>query len=190
MTDKKHNFLYLIWKDPRSRRNFIIGKLTRENEYAFEYCEEYQLAQEAGWKLLEAFPNEKEVYRNKDLFVAFSSRLPDPKRRGIEKILEKYGLREYDGYELLKRSTGRLPIDTYEFIDPIFPEDETVLRDFYIAGIKHHSACGGFDCKELPNVYLNDELILILEPDNEFDQFAVKVETQQHNMLGYIPRFL
>jgi curved DNA-binding protein CbpA len=119
----KHNHLYLIWKDPRSRRKYIVGKLSRGDKYTFEYCEEYKLAKEVGWDLLVAFPEEKQ-YESQTLFAAFSSRLPDPKRRDIVDILKKYNLEEYDGYELLKKSTGRLPIDTYEFIDPIFSEDE------------------------------------------------------------------
>ena len=34
----------------------------------------------------------------------------------MDKILEKYGLAQYDGYELLRKNGGRLPIDTYEFV--------------------------------------------------------------------------
>ena len=53
-----------------------------------------------------------------DEISIFSSRLPNPKRRDMDKILEKYGLAQYDGYELLRKNGGRLPIDTYEFICP------------------------------------------------------------------------
>lgn len=69
-----------------------------------------------GWEYLRSFPEEK-VYESPALFAAFASRLPDPKRKGIEDILRKYGLDDCGGYELLRKSTGRLPIDTYEFID-------------------------------------------------------------------------
>ena len=186
--DNNHNYLYIIWKDPRSRRNYIIGKLSRENGFRFEYCKEYKMAQEAGWEMLEAFPEDKK-YESKELFAAFAGRLPDPKRRGIEKILKKYGLDQYDGYELLRKSTGRQPMDTYEFIDPIFPEDETVERDFYLMGIRHHAGCNGEDCAKKPNVSKGDELFLRAEPDNEADPFAVRVETKDGQMLGYIPRY-
>ena len=62
------------------------------------------------------------------LFPVFWSRLPDRKRRGIEKILEKYGLDEYDDYKLLKRSGARLPIDNLEFIDPILSEEDGSIK--------------------------------------------------------------
>ncbi len=184
----EHNFLYVIWKDPRSRRNYIIGKLSKSKGYKFEYCNEYKKAQEVGWELLDAFPEDK-LYESDELFAGFAGRLPDPKRKGIEGILQKYGLDEYDGYELLRKSTGRQPMDTYEFIDPIFPEDETVERDFYLMGIRHHAECRGKMCSNIPILNEGDELSLVQESENETDPFAVRVTTMDGDMLGYIPRY-
>ena len=184
----KHDFLYLIWKNPENRRNYTIGKLIRENEYKFEYSKDYEEALKAGWKLIQAFPVVK-VYQSRELFPMFSSRLPDPKRRDIKEVLGKYGLDEYDGYELLKRSGGRLPIDTYEFIDPIFPEDETVQRDFYVVGIRHVLGCQGEECVSKQELHLNMELYLKRETDNSYDTNAVLVRTCQGKTIGYIPRY-
>ena len=188
MSDAVHGFLYLIWKDPKSRRNYIVGKLSRGDSYNFEYCCEWEQAKDAGWEYLKSFPEMKR-YESPTLFAAFASRLPDPKRKGIQSILEKYGLTEYDGYELLRRSTGRLPIDTYEFIDPIFPEDRTIVRDFFVVGIRHHSSCEGFACNQLPELRVGDELVLKPEPENEYDRHAIMVRTLRDEMLGYIPRY-
>ena len=118
---KKNRFIYLIWKDPITRNNFIVGKISRNEKYTFEYCGEFEKAEKYGWLKLEGFP-EKKVYESDILFPVFASRLPDKKRRDIDKILEKYELSEYDEFELLRKSEGRLPIDTYSFIDPISPE--------------------------------------------------------------------
>lgn len=69
------------------------------------------------------------MYKCEELFPVFSSRLPDRKRKDIKKILEKYGLKEYDSYQLLKRSGARLPIDNLQFVDPILNfEDENVAK--------------------------------------------------------------
>lgn len=184
----KHNYLFLIWKDPRSRRNYTVGKLSRNGHFTFEYCEEYKEAVEAGWSKLVAFPEVKK-YESETLFGAFSSRLPDPKRNGIDNILKKYGLDEYDGYELLRKSTGRLPIDTYEFIDPIFPDEEVIQRDFYIMGIRHNSACDGHECSMLPKIKMGENLTFVSEPDNPSDKYAIKVMTHNGEMLGYVPRY-
>lgn len=182
------NYLYLVWKDPQTRRNFTIGKLSRNQKYKFEYCEATTEAEEAGWKKLEAFPEPK-IYESDTLFPVFSSRLPDRKRRDIEKILEKYNLTEFDEFELLRKSGARLPIDTYEFIDPIFPEAETIERDFFVMGIRHHAACSGKDCSLLPAVVPGDLLKLKEEPENCVDPFAIRVLTNQEEHLGYVPRY-
>ena len=182
------NYLLLIWKDPETRRNYTVGKLTRGDFFTFQYYGEAENAEEAGWKLLGAFPTYQE-YRSKTMFPVFSSRLPDKKRRDIQNILEKYGLMEYDEFELLRRSGARLPIDTYEFIDPIPPDDKEVEREFYITGIRYHSACQGSDCGALPGVKVGDILLLEEEPENAYDPMAIRVLTQERDVLGYVPRY-
>lgn len=182
-------FLYLIWKDPQTRRNFTVGKLTRGNGYRFEYCEENEQAREFGWQGVPAFPDSDVVYSNEELFPAFSSRLPDPKRRDINEILKKYELEVYDEYELLRKSGARLPIDTYEFIDPIFPEDMTIQRDFYVMGIRHKASCRGEDCSALPTVQVGDLLVFCQEPDNENDPMAIRILTASGDHIGYVPRY-
>lgn len=185
---KMNNYLYLVWKDPHTRSNFVVGKLSRNEKYTFEYCEDFGKAESCGWPKLRAFPEEI-VYESDNLFPVFASRLPDRKRRDIDKILEKYGLLEFDDFELLRKSEGRLPIDTYSFIDPIFPEMETVQRDFYIMGIRHHAPCNGENCEFLPKVNVGDELNLVREPENLHDANALKMITQSGEFLGYVPRY-
>ena len=182
------NYLLLIWKDPETRRNYTVGKLTRGDFFTFQYYGEAENAEEAGWKLLGAFPTYQE-YRSNTMFPVFSSRLPDKKRRDIQNILEKYGLMEYDEFELLRRSGARLPIDTYEFIDPILPDDKEIEREFYITGIRYHSACQGSDCGALPGVKVGDILLLEEEPENAYDPMAIRVLTQENEILGYVPRY-
>ena len=185
---KRNEFLYLIWKDPITRNNFTVGKINRNEKYTFEYCEDFGKAEAYGWLKLEAFPEEK-IYESDVLFPVFASRLPDKKRRDIDKILEKYELAEYDEFELLRKSEGRLPIDTYSFIDPIFSEMETIQRDFYIMGIRYHTPCKGENCELLPKVTVGDELYFEKEPNNQHDSDALRILTQNGDFLGYVPRY-
>lgn len=133
---RKNNrdYIYLIWKDPSTRRNYTVGELSKNGQYEFSYGHEIREAIEKGFEPLISFQDINKVYKSDTLFPTFTSRLPDRKRRGLEKILLKYGLEEYDTYKLLKRSGARLPIDNLEFIDPIL-EDGDVKRIFYIAGV-------------------------------------------------------
>lgn len=185
---ENNKYLYLIWKDPQTRRNFVIGKLCREDKYTFEYCEDFGQAETYGWSKFEVFPSEQK-YESEALFPVFASRLPDKNRRDIEKILKKYGLEQYDEFELLRKSGARLPIDNYSFIDPIFPEAETIERDFFIMGIRHHAPCEGKDCHLLPQVNINDELKFEREFNNPYDPHAIAIKTSADEMLGYVPRY-
>ena len=180
--------LYLIWKDPKTRRNYTVGKLEKNNGYSFEYYAEAANAKEAGWKGLGAFP-EKKKYESDILFPVFSSRLPDRKRRDIDSILKKYGLSEYDEFNLLKMSRAKLPIDTYELIDPIFPDDTEIEREFYLMGTRHYALCDGKNCVRFYDVSTGDFLTLKHEPNNEFDPSAVRVSTFSGDLLGYVPRY-
>jgi hypothetical protein len=108
--------LHLVWKSPTSGTQYVVGRLTRSEDYCFEYGGDCDKAKTDGWEKLVAFPESK-IYHCNDLFPAFSRRLPDRKRRNIDQILKKYGLEKYDGYELLRRSGGRLPIDGYSFVE-------------------------------------------------------------------------
>ncbi|MBQ4601990.1 MAG: HipA N-terminal domain-containing protein [Clostridia bacterium] len=185
---QNNKYLYLIWKDPQTRQNFTIGKLGYGSKYTFEYSRDVGKAEKNGWSKFEVFPDEKN-YESEVLFPVFASRLPDKKRRDIDKILEKYNLSEFNEFELLKKSEGRLPIDTYSFIDPIFLEDDTIQRDFHIMGVRYHTPCKGNDCLLLPEVTVGDKLILEKEPENQFDVNAIKVLTQSGELLGYVPRY-
>ena len=109
-------FLYLIWEHIPSGRQYVIGKLSKNEEYEFCYCEQIEEAMKNGFKPLVSFDRIDVVYKSEELFPAFSSRLPDRKRKDINKILKKYGLDEYDAYELLKRSGAKLPIDNLQFV--------------------------------------------------------------------------
>ena len=120
----------LIWKSGESRKQYIVGQLTKNSRYEFKYCEEIKEAMENGFVPLLCFPDLDKVYENERLFPIFSSRLPDKKRKNIQSILEKYGMETYDEYMLLKRSGARLPIDNFEFIDPILNADEDLTRIF------------------------------------------------------------
>lgn len=184
------DYLYLIWKDPISRCNYTVAQLSKNSQYEFSYGYEVDEAIRNGFELLIPFDDVNKVYKSDTLFPTFSSRLPDRKRRGIEKILAKYGLKEFDEYKLLKRSGARLPIDSLEFIDPIFEDNNgEVKRIFHIAGARHHIGCDGDNCGKALHLEVGDRLILVPEPMNEFDKNAIRITDRENKSLGYLPRY-
>lgn len=184
------DYIYLVWKDVETRRKYIVGQLSKNGQFEFSYGFEVQEAIKNGFKKLIPFEKINKTYKSDILFPAFSSRLPDKKRKGIKDILLKYDLTEYDDYKLLKRSGAKLPIDNLEFIDPIFDEEkQNIKRIFYLAGPRHYLGCEGKDCTKSENIELGEKLQLILEPENIYDSNAIKVLKSNRVHIGYISRF-
>lgn len=183
------DYLYLIWKDEKTRNQYIVGELSKNGKYEFRYCHEFEEAKEKGFTLLLPFDDSAKVYESEELFQVFSSRLPDRKRKDIDKILEKYSLDKYDSYELLKASGAILPIDNLQFIDPILNFEKPFEKKFYIAGVRHYIGCDSCDCKKSIDLCNGEELYLECEPENFYDQYAIKIKNKDGVLLGYIPRY-
>lgn len=183
------DYLYLIWKCSSNRRQYIVGQLTKNGQYEFEYCKEIQAAIQAGFTPLVSFEKTDVVYKSENLFPVFASRLPDRKRKDIKKILEKYGLDEYDAYQLLKKSGAKLPIDNLQFIDPILNYKSNFEKSFYVAGVRHYLGCNGNTCENAIPVTIGDQLFCVRESDNLHDKNAICIVDKKHNRLGYVPRY-
>ena len=183
------DYLYLIWKSEQSRTQYIVGQLVKNGQYEFRYAKEVQAALNDGFTPLLCFPDVQKVYTDRKLFPVFASRLPDKRRKDIQDILKKYDLEQYDEYLLLKRSGARLPIDNFEFIDPIMNLDENVERKFFIAGVRHYLGCDGDNCEKSIMVTRGDEVILKREPGNQYDENAVRILDVSGHLLGYVPRY-
>ena len=84
------DYLYLIWKSEKSRRQYIVGQLTKNGGYKFQYSNEVHDAIKDAFSPLLSFDDLEKTYSDEKLFSVFASRLPDRKRRDINKILEKY----------------------------------------------------------------------------------------------------
>ena len=85
------DYLYLTWKEPISRRNYIVGQLSKNSQYEFFYGYEVDEVIKKGFKLLILFDNIDKVYKSDTLFPTFLSRLPDRKRRELKKLLQNMG---------------------------------------------------------------------------------------------------
>ncbi len=183
------DYLYLIWKCETTRRHYIIGELTKNGQYEFQYCGEIEVAREAGFRPLVSFDELDKVYTCDELFPVFACRLPDSKRKDIRSILEKYGMQEYDAYQLLKRSGAKLPIDNLQFIDPILEFEHAFKKTFYLAGVRYYLECKEGSCGDMHSVTRGDELFLEHDEDNKHDENAVRVINVQGKLVGYIPRY-
>lgn len=176
------DYLYLIWQNPQSRKRFIIGILKRNGKYEFKYQNEAKEAVKEGFELLVPFPDIKKKYSNDSLFPVFASRIPGESRVDIKDILKRYNMDEYNDFELLKRSGGKMPIDNLEFIDPIVNiRLKETSRDFFVAGSRYY-------CNHKKTVKLNDNVTLERDLENKEDKYAVKLMINNEK-IGYMPRY-
>lgn len=112
------DLVYLTWTNSENGKSFKVAELYKQGDkFYFKYIlENVKEAQKEGFELLVAFPQINATYENPHLFAVFGARLPDKRRPEIDKILSEYGMKEYDEFELLKRSGAKLPTDNYEFV--------------------------------------------------------------------------
>lgn len=136
-----------------------------------------------------SFSDINKTYQSEVMFPSFACRLPDKRRRGIEGILKKYGLTEYDEFELLKQSGARLPIDTFSFIMPIFHDSGAIDIKFNVMGVRNYIGCDGEKCKRANDFKIGQKLVLLPEPDNQYDKYAIKIQTENNEKVGYVPRY-
>ncbi len=116
----KKDSIYLIWRDSKTGKGFPVGTLTRSDHYEFTYANELQDAKTHGFTPLIGMPSFTAKYSDDQLFPIFSCRLPSPKRKDIQRILDTLGLDTYDEFEILKRSGAQLPTDTLKFVSRVF----------------------------------------------------------------------
>ena len=182
-----NNEMWLIWKNPKTRRRYKIGVLTyNKQQYIFKYVNpELDDARKNGFEFFPGFEDIHKEYSNKELFANIETRLPNPARPDYLEILNVYGLeKDSTKLEILRATKGRLLTDNYEFV----PTFDKVKVQFDVAGTRHCS-----DVKKcLKLISVNDKLLLELEPNNLYDEYAIKVILDKNNKyyhLGYVPRY-
>jgi HipA-like protein len=112
-----NDLLYVIWKCRKDNKIYRIGKLCKDSKFYFEYfTEELKQAKNQGFGGILSFPDENKRYESDNLFVVFSTRLPGKNRQDIKEILREYGLKEYNDFELLKATKGKIMGDNLEII--------------------------------------------------------------------------
>lgn len=184
---KMEKEMWLIWKNPKTRRRYKIGILKYwNNTYTFKYVNpEINDAQKEGFKFFPGFENIEITYESERLFANIETRLPNPARPDYLEILNLYNLdKDSSKIAILKATKGRLLTDNYEFV-PAFDPNKI---EFDIAGTRH---CP--DVKKCQNLlHINDKLLLELDSNNKFDTNAIKIiYTKNKNKyhLGYVPRY-
>ncbi|GAB3042364.1 HIRAN domain-containing protein [Virgibacillus ainsalahensis] len=139
-----------------------------------------------GYRPHLAFPDTNKVYTSDKLFGPFARRLPDPRRPDYQTFLQNLGL-PLDCTEMdvqLYVSGGILATDSYEFVSPIYLENNYFDLNFFVAGWRYYEGERVIDHLRKGNV-----VDFSLDSENTEDDKAVLVMTVNGEKLGYIPAF-
>jgi hypothetical protein len=184
--------LFLAWQDPESRSWFQIGRLTFDGStYNFVYTEGAQEAQQqCGFQALQSFPRLDQTYSSNRLFPLFSNRVLSRSRSDYADFVQwlNIPLSEDDPIALLARAGGRRATDTLA-VFPCPESDENGLYHihFFSHGIRHLPECA---ISRINSFQPGEQLFLAHEFQNPFDSQALTLNTRDHYVVGYCPRYL
>jgi len=173
--------LLLTWQDPESRMRYVVGRVRREGAgycFRYEHGPDLDAAVSKGFKGYPAFPHLDKEYRL-GVMESFMTRLPPRSREDFGKFLEYWhidsSLREsISDLALLGYTGAGLPRDGFRFV-PVFPPSEHLAFIAEVAGNRYHEAGR-----------IGDRVRFVPEPENPHDPEAVRVESLNGRILGYV----
>ncbi|GAA6617405.1 HIRAN domain-containing protein [Scytonema sp. NUACC26] len=184
--------LFLAWLDPFSRCWFPIGRLTFDGGiYQFVYTQGVKEAEEkCAFKPLSSFPRLDKIYTSTYLFPVFANRLMSRKRPDYSSFLEWLNILndEKDPIAILARSGGERETDTLAvFACPEVNEQGQYYLYFFLHGLRHLSSS---TIERIDRLEPGETLWLAHEFHNPYDSQALILNTKDHYIVGYCPRYL
>lgn len=127
MASELKNIIWMLWRNDQGEP-FKVGELSRrEEKYYFRYDNDgVKKAEKYGFSPLPKLPRIDTEYFREELFCSFLTRIPGNGKKDVNSVLKEYHLVEYDPFELLVKSGGKMPKDSFEFVSP-FDEEGIVL---------------------------------------------------------------
>ncbi|PAX58305.1 HIRAN domain-containing protein [Brunnivagina elsteri] len=184
--------LFLAWQDPISRYWFSIGRLIFDGSvYKFVYTQGVKEAEEkSAFKPLSSFPRLDEIYTSTQLFPVFANRLMSRSRPDYQRFIEWLNLANInnDPMTILARSGGERETDTLAvFPCPEVDEQGQYHLYFFSHGLRHLPSSAVERVNQLES---GEKLWLAHEFQNPYDSHALILNTEDHYIVGYCPRYL
>lgn len=164
--------IHVCWRKSKGNIRIPIGiiKNSFTNGISFTYLEKgVKQASEFGFKYYEGFPDIKKVY-TENVIEIFGQRIIKSERSDVQSFYNFWGIdtryKDNDLY-MLAFTQGILPTDNFEFLADFNPS-KTLTFISEITGLTE---------SQLPTdiIKVGDALRYELEPENKFDNKAVKV---------------
>ena len=181
--------LFIAWQDPDTRSWSPVGRLTHEeNLFRFVYT---RGAEELGNKFqtFGAMTDLHSSYISETLFPLFSNRVLPKSRPEYKTYLEWLNMSEsaYDVMDELSLTGGFRATDSLELFPCPEPTDHKYVVYFFSRGLRHMHKENQERVNQLKK---GDRLSLMLDVQNEYDQHALVLRTDEPiTLAGYAPRY-
>jgi hypothetical protein len=190
--------LILEWRPPQQvkvRMRWAVGELVRDSSKVwFRYFGEDEIPRQnlrhdladlkaTGFSGYPAFLWKPGQVFEDQAISAFMRRVPSRQRSDFAAYLEQFQVKAdsiKSDFQLLAVTGASLPNDGFSLVDPLDSQtdhQDTVLQVYGLQYQNYH----------LNELKVDDAVILIAEPENEHDRFAVKIESGGRK-IGYVPR--
>jgi hypothetical protein len=174
--------IYLTWRKGKGERRIPIGIIKRNKTKGtrFQYLKEgVKEANKFGFSIYEGFPDTSTTYSN-NVIEIFGQRIMRSERNDIKDFYDFWLVDKQhinDVYYMLAHTQGILPTDNYEFLAEFNSSKE----------LKFITEISGLSRAKISSDKLKkgDILTYKKEPNNSFDEYAVKVYKGKL-FLGYI----
>ncbi len=184
--------LFIAWQDPNDRGYHPVAVLRRKagtarDVFAFRYLK--AAAGLDGFTPFVAFPDLHVEYRSPELFSFFTNRVMSARRRpDYPEFLETIGLgADAAPMEILARLGARATDSIEVFPEPEIDEELGLLRTrFFVRGIRYIPGAEEL----IDGLAAGDRLVLVPEPLNPKNRWAVQVGTGGGSVIGWVPDYL
>lgn len=178
----------VLRQDQESRAYRWLGLLSRSGgEFRFRYTAD--ATSDPNLQTLPGFPDRAQEYESPDLFATFANRVMTPRRDSYQRFLSMIGLsgEDADPFEVLARTWGTRATDRIQVLPvPTIDDAGRLQMRFLVHGGRYVDP----DAQVLGTVAAGDRLRLSHEPDNQHDDLAILVCTDDSGLtrpVGYVP---
>lgn len=181
--------IYIAWRNPVEKSWLPVGRLTfTDGVYYFVYTR--GALRSKDFIPFGRMRKLNEVYKSTELFPLFSNRLLSKSRPEYKDFLHWLKLRENEAtpLALLALTEGKRETDSLE----IFPCPEKndkgrYSMSFFVHGIRYLKPKV---VNTVNGLKVGDPLLLMPDPKNHYDRYAIAIIDKKTIVLGYSPRYL
>jgi hypothetical protein len=183
--------LAVAWQHPLTRAIEPVGILECD-EAGYRFCYVRNALGVEGFRPLLGFPHLHKTYESPWLFPLFAQRVMDARRPDYGRYLSQLHLPEdAEPFELLGRSGGHRKGDTIQlYPEPFVTPDGSTRSIFLVNGVRHVLAADPAAEQRLALLRPGEQLVLVDEPDNSWNNRAILVTACGGQRLGWVPDLL